>query len=203
MSSAAKGARPNLGWMFRVLSASVSGLALVALTRHAFVMSSLSAPMALVMDAYNSTMQVLFGWADPYLQAALNWTNSLIGSRLVIDPHWRDLFVVYALASAGIHHSMKPPFTWSERVSFGLFLLSVVIVLTLLGSLHIGPPDLMPVVMAGVVLGAALLLIFIGWMGWDKNATSYVLLAGLTILTGFVGALCFFVIDAGLKLLGA
>ena len=62
--------------MFRVLSASVSGLALVALTRHAFVMSSLSAPMALVMDAYNSTMQALFGWADPYLQAALNWTNS-------------------------------------------------------------------------------------------------------------------------------
>jgi hypothetical protein len=57
--------------MFRLLSAVLSTLAIVALVRHVFDTGSLSAPLALVMDAYNATMQLLFGWAQPYLQAGL------------------------------------------------------------------------------------------------------------------------------------
>jgi hypothetical protein len=78
-------------WLFNGLSVVMSALAIVALARHAFVTWSLSAPMALVMDAYHATMQVLFGWAQPHLQAALTWPGSFIGWRPTMYPHWRDV----------------------------------------------------------------------------------------------------------------
>jgi hypothetical protein len=107
-----KDARVDLGWTFRLLSALMTTLALVALARHAFATWSLSAPMQLVIDAYSATTRLLFGWAEPYLQAALTWLGDLIGWRPTLSPHWRDVFVLLALWSTGwsrgLRHEGRP-----------------------------------------------------------------------------------------------
>lgn len=95
-------------WLFNVLSALMSALAIVALARHAFVTWSLSAPMALIMDAYNGVMQVLFGWAHPYLQAALTWLGSFIGWRPTLYAHWRDVFALVTLLVTAAGHGRPP-----------------------------------------------------------------------------------------------
>jgi hypothetical protein len=86
----------------------MSALAIVALARHAFVTWSLTAPMSLIIDAYHATMQVLFGWAQPYMQAALTWIGSFIGWRPTLHPHWRDVFVVIALLGIGTARASLP-----------------------------------------------------------------------------------------------
>ena len=102
-----KGVRGDFGWMFQLLSALMTTLAIVALARHAFVTWSLSAPMALIMDAYNATMRLLLGWAEPYLQAALTWLGSFVGWRPTLYPHWRDIFVLTVLWVAGTNRSLR------------------------------------------------------------------------------------------------
>ena len=71
-TSVTKGVRGDFGWMFRLLSAVMSTLAIVALAQHAFVTWSLSAPMSLIMDAYNATIAAALGWAEPYLQGGVD-----------------------------------------------------------------------------------------------------------------------------------
>ena len=58
-----KGVRCDFGWMFRLLSALMSTLAIVVLARHAFVTWSLSAPMALIMDVFaiDAGLKLLMG----------------------------------------------------------------------------------------------------------------------------------------------
>jgi hypothetical protein len=84
-------------WLPTTLSAVLSTLGILALAKHAFVTWSLSAPFELMLAAYNAAMQLVFGWAHPYLQAALTWLGSFIGWRPMLYPHWRDVFVVIGL----------------------------------------------------------------------------------------------------------
>ena len=107
-TSVTKGIRGDFGWMFRLLSGVMTMLAIVALARHAFVTWSLSAPMVLIMDAYNAVMQLLFGWAHPYLQAALTWLGSFLGWRPTLYAHWRDAWVLTALFWSGILRAVLP-----------------------------------------------------------------------------------------------
>ena len=112
--------RADVGWTFRLLSALMTALALVALARHAFVTWSLSAPLALVMEAYNATTQLLLGWTQPYLQSALTWLGSLIGWRPTLFPHWRDVFVLVSLWTAGICRGLRQEGrTWRATATFG------------------------------------------------------------------------------------
>jgi hypothetical protein len=85
--------RPGFWWAFHILSGVLSTLAIAALARRAFEVGSLSVPLALVMDAYNSIMRLVLGWAEPYLQASLSWFGGLIGWRPTVYPHWKDAFV--------------------------------------------------------------------------------------------------------------
>jgi hypothetical protein len=195
-----KGARGDFGWGFRILSAVMTTLALVALARHAHATWSLSAPMALVLDAYNATMQLLLGWAQPYLQAAITWLGGFFGFRLTLETYWRDLFVICALMMGAIFGSTKD---FQSRVGVSLATLYVSFVMAMFGGIHTQPlPDpAIGLIMAGLVLLIAIVLILLGWMGWDKRSDMSFYRAGLTILTGFIGAFSFFAIDAGLKLL--
>jgi hypothetical protein len=54
-----------------------------------------------MMSAYTVTVQLLFGWAEPYLQAILHWLGGLIGWRPVLYTHWRDVFVMLSMIVAG------------------------------------------------------------------------------------------------------
>src|SRR5215218_7071828 len=53
--------------------------------------------MQLLMNAYNATIQVLLGWTEPYLGAAVAWFNGLVGSHVTLSPSWRDAFVITTL----------------------------------------------------------------------------------------------------------
>ena len=115
-----KGARGDFGWLFTLLSALMTTLAIVALARHAFVTWSLTAPMALVMDAYNATVRSLLGWTEPYLQAALIWVGSFTGWRPTLYPHWRDIFVLTVLWVAGTNRSLRRHgAAWLQITSLG------------------------------------------------------------------------------------
>jgi hypothetical protein len=94
-------ASSHFWWLPTSLSILLSTLGILALARHAFVTWSLSAPLELVMAAYNGTMQLLLGWAHPYLQAALTWLGSFIGWRPTLYPHWKDVLVVTSLIGIG------------------------------------------------------------------------------------------------------
>jgi len=102
-------ASSHFWWLPTSLSIVLSTLGILALAQHAFVTWSLSAPLALVMAAYNATMQLLFGWAHPYLQAALTWLGSFIGWRPTLYPHWKDVFVVVSLIGIGAGRAFWPP----------------------------------------------------------------------------------------------
>jgi hypothetical protein len=268
-------------WMFQLLSAVMSTLAIVALARHAFVKWSLAAPMALVMDAYNAMMQLLFGWAHPYLQAALTWLGSFIGWRPTLYPHWKDVIVVIGLPGisggrvslrkrglegfvfaitavvgafitglvAGLLQLHSPDFitqvliaaslglVWlpffgfvaiAERdalallhaLFFGTLSSAAAALLTWLLSLTLGSIaglGLASLAICMIIVGAAAAIagMVLFWFAFrearfglradavrkTKDDAREVLMFGLSILGGFIGAFCFFAIDAGLKLL--
>lgn len=261
-----KGVQGDFGWMFRLLSTVMTTLAIVALARHAFVTWSLSAPMALIMEAYNATMQVLLGWAHPYLQAALTWIGSWIGWRPTLYPHWRDVLVIVALLNAGM---MKGVPRWTFRVAWnaGVQGVATLIAAIVAGLLDLQTPDIVTQLLIAclplcvirflapifqyrtpgplfslpqrILLVGGLLLINVGppaWFTWllysfgiaaagliglalaSISLALVVLTASpfnrrlskddlrtargfaLTVIGGFIGAFCFFAIDAGLKL---
>jgi hypothetical protein len=92
-----KEAKGNLLWSFSLLTILVQALAIVALARRAVELDSLSAPLELVMAAYTGTTQLLFGWAEPHLRAALAWINGYSNWHLTLYPHWKDYFVIFGV----------------------------------------------------------------------------------------------------------
>ena len=297
-------ASSHFWWLPTSLSVVLSTLGILALAKHAFVTWSLSAPLELVMAAYNSTMQLLLGWAHPYLQAALTWLGSFIGWRPTLYPHWRDVFVVLSLIGIGLGRvywlagtrnasalarpalfaavfgaavtalaaGMLPlqtrdlmtqlliaasvglavlpfliPFrlrdrkirllglTWEDQL-FAAIAIALAALVTWLLSLVVGSAAGLGLAgIASVVVLFGLVLLVAGWaavrrsrlvvagglrpaaglglrpppelraaaLAQEEENGKFWLLWGLTILGGFVGALCVFAVDAGLKLLGA
>jgi hypothetical protein len=251
-------------WLFNGLSAVMSALAIVALARHAFASWSLSAPMALIMDAYSGVMQVLFGWAQPYLQSALTWLGRWIGWRPTLYAHWRDVFVVIGLLGISAGRTFwrvgvfdtealaliiaqvlgaaltslaagALPLQSADLItqlliaaSIGLAWLPLLVVssvvtvavlkalrtgliwasctsalaalVTLLLSLALGSAGGLGLAgLAGVVVLIGLYFVFESRIAPPSDrAVSF--LWGITIIGGFLGAFCFFAIDAGLKL---
>jgi hypothetical protein len=251
-TSVTKGVKGDFGWMFRLLTAVTSTLAIAALAQRAFLTWSLTAPMALILDAYNATMQVLFGWAQPYLQAALSWLGSFIGWRPTLYPHWRDVLVAMSLIGAC---AVRPATGFRVRIhGVVAFLITILPAALIAGLLPLQSDDLttqpLAAVLPGVIwsitfcplVGMAIrkhpdalvgLMLFLGagpamlfgllyftlgtTAGLGLVGISIAILAlGITLLSnpptastgwgiigGFLGAFCFFAIDAGLKLLMA
>ena len=252
MLSAANVTRGDFGWMFRLLSAVTSTLAIVALAQHAFATWSLTAPMALILHAYNATMQVLLGWAQPYLQAALTWMGSLTGWRPTLYPHWRDILVAMSVIGAS---SVRATTRFGARTLGAIaFLITSFPAALIAGLLPLQSDDLttQPVaaVLPGVIwsltfcplVGIATrkhpdalvgLMLFLGavpatlfgllYLSFGTTAglgligiSIAIVALGITLLSnpqtsktgwgivgGFLGAFCFFAIDAGLKMLTA
>src|SRR5262245_33730137 len=113
-------------WLFNLLSAAMSALAIVALARHAFVTWSLTAPMVLIMDAYTAVMQLLFGWAHPYIQAALTWLGNVVGWRPTLHPHWRDVLVLTMLWASGFVRATRHDWRLSYSFATILFIAGII-----------------------------------------------------------------------------
>jgi hypothetical protein len=146
-------------WLPASVSMALSALGIVSLALHAITTWSLSAPLALVMAAYNGTMQLLFGWAHPYLQAALIWLGSFIGWRPMLYPHWRDVFVVISVIGVGAGRA-----AWAqrdvdnERLSFAIApIFGAAITGLAAGVLPLQSPDLMNQLLISGSIGLAVL----------------------------------------------
>lgn len=109
-------------WLFGLLSAAMSTLAIVALARHGLVTWSLSAPMALVTEAYAATTRLLFGWTEPYVQGVLTRLGSVIGWRPTLYSHWRDVLVLMGVLAAGYGRSLQLTRTQSAFGFVGVLL---------------------------------------------------------------------------------
>ena len=105
--TAPKEVHSELWWLFRTVTTVATTLAVVALAQRALVTWRPSTPLALVMDAYYATARLLFGWAQPYFQAALTWLASFVGWRPTLHTHWRDIFVVCAMWVAGVSQGYR------------------------------------------------------------------------------------------------
>jgi hypothetical protein len=194
-----KGVRGDFGWMFRLLSGLLSTLAIVALVRRGFDTGSLSAPLALIMDAYNETVRLLLGWTEPYLQAALTWAGSFIGWRPTLNSLWRDLLVLFAIFWIGSLRATRNYSLFVPRIVMSAFIAVAI------GTIEFKPDDLWMLPIFVIILAAMLMIISISFMIYEwwfarhhGHTPDY--RQEVNVLTGFIGVFCFFAIDAGLKL---
>jgi hypothetical protein len=88
-------------WTFGLLTSLISTLALVALVCRAIDVGSLATPLNVVMAAYDTTMQLVFGRAEPYLQTLVAAVNAHLNSRLILHPYWKDALVLFGVYGAG------------------------------------------------------------------------------------------------------
>jgi hypothetical protein len=107
MADALNHAKSNFLWTFSLLSSLASTLAIVALVRHIADLGSFVAPLELIMSAYASTMQQLFGWAEPYLRDLIARVDDFFNLRLTLYPHWKDVWVMLALIVVGIACALR------------------------------------------------------------------------------------------------
>jgi len=255
---ALKGAKRVCLWTFGLLTGLVNTLALVALVCRAVDVSSLPAPLDLVMAAYTATTQWAFGWAEPYLQMIVALLNGHLNLHLTLYPYWKDAFVLFGVYGAGYARacfaSDEFEFSFWLVVRQTMLVIAVFFATTVVGVLPLRSDDVITQIAffslpVGVysfsfiywhdfvqtllsafylVCAAAVLAWFIGdafgfveglgfwslalWVlgngmnlivqGLISNEHRYALVrVGLVIVGSFVGAACFFAIDASLKLL--
>lgn len=88
----------NLGWIFGSLS-------LVLLAKQGFNFGFIT-PLAHVLDFYEKSMRLLFGWAEPYLGDLFRWC----GLDLRIYPHWKHVLVLMCLYFGVVTKVIWPSF---------------------------------------------------------------------------------------------
>jgi hypothetical protein len=95
-------ASDDTSWSFSLLSFIFGTLAIVALARRGITTGSLVAPLQVIVDTYAATTQLLFGWAEPYIQSLLTWLGSAFNWHLILYPHWKDVFVLSFVLIGGL-----------------------------------------------------------------------------------------------------
>ena len=124
-------------WTFVVLTGLVTTLALVALVRRAIDVRSLGAPLDSVMAAYAATTQLVFGWAEPYLQRLVASVNDHLNCHLALQSYWNDAFVLFAAFAAGYARSCF--ISGQSKLSLALVVrLTMLVVAVLFAALVVG-----------------------------------------------------------------
>lgn len=78
------------------------GLSVFALIAKAWT-EGLAAPIELVVDFYNACLNLLLGWAEPYLRALAETLRAWTGYDLHLYAHWKTSVVAYGvLVGAGL-----------------------------------------------------------------------------------------------------
>jgi hypothetical protein len=88
-------------WTLGLSTSLMSTLALIGLVRRAVDVGSLAAPLDLVTATYAAATQLLFGWAEPYLQMLVASVNARLNVHLTLHPYWKDALVLFAVFGAG------------------------------------------------------------------------------------------------------
>ncbi len=79
--------------VFRQLSLLLAALSLFALLNQG-VNLGLTEPMEVLLEWWEAFLQLMFGWAEPYLRALV---LELFGVEITLYPHWRYLITLLAL----------------------------------------------------------------------------------------------------------
>jgi hypothetical protein len=189
-------------WLPTTVSVVLSALGIFALAHHAFVEWSLSAPVALVMAAYNNMMQFFFGWAHPYLQAALTWLGSFIGWRPTLYPHWRDAFVVLSLVGFG---AARVAWRWGDRdnqlLSLSMILAAAVSALAA-GLMPLQSPDLVIQLLIASSLGLVALVHTALQAAVDRYSEGLLIALILAVVTGAAATLMTWLLSLALGRVG-
>lgn len=71
-------------------------LSVVMLMKHGFEVGFVSSLQAM-LEFYEQKMQVVFGWAEPFIQRGLSALQQRIGWEPHLYPHWKHVFVLFWL----------------------------------------------------------------------------------------------------------
>lgn len=74
----------------------LGAVSLFALIVHAFHLGIGSA-MGLLLEYFERVLQLMLGWAEPYIQSVLDWVNSILGWHLILAPHWKNIAFLMSL----------------------------------------------------------------------------------------------------------
>jgi hypothetical protein len=85
-------ARETFGWLGMIFGA----VSIVMLAVHGFQVGLVPALEPLVAF-YEKTTQVVFGWAEPWINSALASAREWIGYNLTVHPHWKHVLVLLIL----------------------------------------------------------------------------------------------------------
>jgi ubiquinol oxidase len=88
---------PGVRWALRTLGVAFATLSILLLIKQGFVMPSFAAPLQFVLNYYEALINVLLGWAEPYLHAMLAFLRDLLGLDLRLEAHWKHVTVLMML----------------------------------------------------------------------------------------------------------
>ncbi len=96
------------------LSAIFGTLSVVMLIKHGFAVSFVSS-LQIVLNFYDQAMQVLFGWAEPWIKQELAALRDWIGWNLQLYPHWKYIFVLISIYFIrGVPGELYKSLTWDR-----------------------------------------------------------------------------------------
>jgi hypothetical protein len=131
-------------------------LSVVMLIKHGFDYGFV-APLQLVLDFYEQAMQLLFGWAEPWLREQLVGLRAWFGLDLSLYGHWKHVFLLMMLYfNANARILWRPG---DKLLAIFLFAVGVIIALGVAIGVSVvslrdplSPPLLISVPILGVVI---------------------------------------------------
>lgn len=155
----------DLGWFSWLFAIVVAGPSVLSILQSVFVDHRLIAALQWIVDGYNTILAVLGGIFEPLVQPVVDWVNRWLGWNLHIQPYWRPLMVLCAMATVGHARALWAAGRRSFAVWFGVSATAS----ALLGSLVAGliPPDGLASTFVGVAPVTILALILTILLSWE------------------------------------
>ncbi|MGQ0531636.1 MAG: hypothetical protein ACT4OF_02965 [Caulobacteraceae bacterium] len=154
-----RGAISDLGWPWLVFATIVGAPSILALLQMVFVEHRLSDALQWIVDGYNDIVGVVGAMLEPILRPALAWLNETFDWGLVLQPHWKPLFMLATVRlSANARLAVQPPLKpYDIFVSLPLVVLVTLAGVVLSGCIAIDGSWLMQGAIAALPIGFMML----------------------------------------------
>ncbi|HCK83527.1 MAG TPA: hypothetical protein DHW63_03120 [Hyphomonadaceae bacterium] len=91
----------DLGWFTALFSTLVGGPSILSLFQVVFVDHRLIDAFQWVVDGYNDITMVIGAKLEPLIEPAISWLNGVLALDLILQPHWRAVFVLMSVMVIG------------------------------------------------------------------------------------------------------
>lgn len=92
----------DFGFFSMLFAVAVSGPSVLSLLQAVFVEHRLVDALQWIVDGYDNIAGVLGAIAEPLIRPMIAWFNEQFGWSLVLQPHWRPLFVLAMVLVIGL-----------------------------------------------------------------------------------------------------